>query len=182
MIFSYHYPINYLTMFLVLLAIHGGLWVIHWTTGYWVVCSPHTDHRVLGRVFTSYRPQGTGSCVHLVQISRILGRAITSCRSRGTGSCVHLVQISEYWVVRSPCADLRVLGRAITSYRPQGTGSCDHLVQISEYWVVRSPHTDHRVLGHAIMRSIVRRVFRPTRKLVRFSLLKCPSIPNSKKF
>ena len=28
----------------------------------------------------------------------------------------------------------------------------------------------------------VRRVFHPTRKLVRFSLLKCPSIPNSKKF
>ena len=30
--------------------------------------------------------------------------------------------------------------------------------------------------------AIVRRVFHPTRKLVRFSLLKCPSIPNSKKF
>ena len=30
--------------------------------------------------------------------------------------------------------------------------------------------------------AIVRRVFRPTRKLVRFSLLKCPSIPNSKQF
>ena len=29
--------------------------------------------------------------------------------------------------------------------------------------------------------AIVRRVFHPTRKLVRFSLLKCPSIPNSKK-
>ena len=28
--------------------------------------------------------------------------------------------------------------------------------------------------------AIVRRVFHPTRKLVRFSLLKCPSIPNSK--
>ena len=27
--------------------------------------------------------------------------------------------------------------------------------------------------------AIVRRVFHPTRKLVRFSLLKCPSIPNS---
>ena len=28
--------------------------------------------------------------------------------------------------------------------------------------------------------AIVRRVFQPARKLVRFSLLKCPSIPNSK--
>ena len=28
--------------------------------------------------------------------------------------------------------------------------------------------------------NIVRRVYHPTRKLVRFSLLKCPSIPNSK--
>ena len=30
--------------------------------------------------------------------------------------------------------------------------------------------------------AIVRRVFHPTRTLVRFSLLKCPSVPNSKKF
>ena len=30
--------------------------------------------------------------------------------------------------------------------------------------------------------AIVKRVFHPTRKLVRFSLLKCPSLPNSKKF
>ena len=33
---------------------------------------------------------------------------------------------------------------------------------------------------HARPGAIVRRVFHPTRKLVRFSLLKCPSIPNSK--
>ena len=30
-----------------------------------------------------------------------------------------------------------------------------------------------------VVGSRVRRVFHPTRKLVRFSLLKCPSIPNS---
>ena len=38
------------------------------------------------------------------------------------------------------------------------------------------------VVGSRPGRAIVRRVFHPNRKLVRFSLLKCPSIPNSKKF
>ena len=35
------------------------------------------------------------------------------------------------------------------------------------------------VVGSRPDGAIVRRVFHPTRKLVRFSLLKCPSIPNS---
>ena len=38
------------------------------------------------------------------------------------------------------------------------------------------------VVGSRPGGAMVRRVFHPTRKLVRFSLLKCPSIPNSKNF
>ena len=35
------------------------------------------------------------------------------------------------------------------------------------------------VVGSRPARGKIRRVLHPTRKLVRFSLLKCPSIPNS---
>ena len=35
------------------------------------------------------------------------------------------------------------------------------------------------IVGSRPGRGKVRRVFHPTRKLIRFSLLKCPSIPNS---
>ena len=37
-----------------------------------------------------------------------------------------------------------------------------------------------QVVGSGPAGAIVKRVFHPTRKLVRFSLLKCHSIPNSK--
>ena len=51
----------------------------------------------------------------------------------------------------------------------RGTPACYEVWVCGRSWV------------RALAGEIVRRIFHPTRKLVRFSLLKCPSVPNSKK-
>ena len=66
-----------------------------------------------------------------------------------------------------------------------GEGGCQNSIgRMSRVW--NSLLVKVWVCGRSWVRAptgaIVRRVFHPTRKLVRFSLVKCPSIPNSKIF